>query len=69
MTLAPCPCGKVPERLIIVPNDGYKHAFAVGECCGDWHIEFRTNYEKFDSPECMAFAQAAWNDAPRGDKR
>ena len=68
MTLAPCPCGKAPDSLTIVPSNGYKHAFAVGDCCGEWHIEFRTNYALLDSPECMALAQEAWNDAPRGDE-
>ena len=65
MTLAPCPCGKVPNSLTIVPEDR-EYAFALGACCGEWHVKFRTNYKPLHSPECMALAQAAWNDAPRG---
>jgi hypothetical protein len=39
-----------------------------GYCCGDWHIEFRTNYAAHDSEEIMRLAREAWNDAPRGKK-
>ena len=68
--LNPCPCGRVPTELGIVDaGQGGKYAWAVGNCCGEWHIEFRTNYEPLDSPECMTRAIEAWNAAPRGEKR
>lgn len=38
---------------------------AVGDCCGEWSVEFRTQYKPADSPECYALAVQAWNDAPR----
>lgn len=67
--LAPCPCGEIPEKLCIEGAGlGRKHAMASGYCCGDWHIEFRTNYEPHDSEEIMRRAREAWNAAPRGNK-
>ena len=66
--LNPCPCGKVPTELGIIDSvEGSKYAFAVGNCCGEWHIEFRANYKLPDSPECKALACEAWNAAPRGE--
>ena len=68
--LNPCPCGNVPARLDIVDSgQGPKYSLAVGDCCGEWHIEFRSDFSKFDSPECMALAREAWNAAPRGEKQ
>ena len=67
--LAPCPCGEIPEKLCIEGAGlGRKHAMASGYCCGDWSIEFRTNYEPHDSEEIMRRAREAWNAAPRGNK-
>ena len=65
LKLARCPCGEVPERLSIQPDGGGKYAFASGYCCGEWHIEFRAQHHKPDSPECAVLAAQAWNDAPR----
>jgi hypothetical protein len=66
MKLKPCFCGEIPTELILMPSDGsYKYAFACGNCCGDWSIEFRTNYKKLESPECMELAIKAWNNSPR----
>ena len=64
--LKKCPCGKVPERLIITDaGQGGKWAYAYGDCCSTWEIEFRTGYYALDSDECMRAAIAFWNDAPR----
>lgn len=65
-TLAPCPCGETPGTLSIIPGSSSKWAWVCGDCCGDWHIEFRTNYKALDSPECRELALEAWNAAPRG---
>lgn len=66
--LAPCPCGMIPDKLIITDNGhGAKWAIAAGSCCGDWMIEFRTNYEPFESDKCMELAITAWNTNPRGN--
>jgi len=46
-------------------GQGAKYANAAGNCCGEWMIEFRTNYEPFHSDKCMELAIAAWNNAPR----
>ena len=65
--LAPCPCGQVPTSLSISDYGGYKYALASPSCCGEWLIEFRTNYKPLDSEACMTLAHAAWNAAPRGE--
>ena len=65
LKLARCPCGEVPERLLISEGADMKHAFASGYCCGDWHVEFRTEYKALDGPECAVLAAQAWNEAPR----
>ena len=59
----PCPCGKTPTGLYVTETRSVKWAFVYGECCGDWHIEFRTNYTEGD--ELMKHATEAWNNAPR----
>lgn len=63
----PCPCGQIPDSLGIESHDS-KWAYVFGNCCSGWHIEFRTNYTKLDSPECMEYAIEAWNQAPRKGK-
>ena len=62
--LKPCPCGKIPNSLLIADN-GVKWAYAFGDCCNEWHIEFRTAYNPIDSDECMSLAVEAWNIANR----
>lgn len=52
-TLATCPCGKTPKELSVEDaNQGGKWAFVSGDCCGEWKIEFRTNYADLQSDEC-----------------
>jgi hypothetical protein len=64
--LAACPCGKTPQELSITDaGQGGKWANVSGNCCGEWMIEFRTNYENLDSDKCKALAVEAWNAAPR----
>jgi hypothetical protein len=64
--LAPCPCGKTPITLAITDTgQGGKYADVVGDCCGEWRIEFRANYLSQDRKECKDLAIAAWNTAPR----
>jgi len=64
--LAACPCGKVPDLLDIVDaNQGGKWAYVQGSCCGQWAIEFRTQYAALESDECKRLAAQAWNEAPR----
>lgn len=64
--LAVCPCGKIPTTLQIYDaGQGGKWANVAGDCCGEWLIEFRTNYTAQDSDECKALAALAWNSAPR----
>ena len=67
--IAPCPCGMTPDKLCITgAGQGGKWANVGGKgCCGEWEIEFRTDYYALDSDECMNNAIQAWNEAPRGD--
>ena len=60
-----CPCGKVPEALVIEGQNRQKWQHVAGTCCGTWEVEFRTSYYPNGSPELMELAIAAWNDAPR----
>lgn len=61
-----CPCGTIPDKLCLTQDD-MKRAYASGYCCGEWNIEFRTNYKKLDSDECMGLAVDAWNRTERGE--
>lgn len=63
--LLSCPCGEVPESLHVIAGDTCKWAFAYGGCCGEWHVEFRTEYHDIESPECMDLAVDKWNAAQR----
>lgn len=64
--LARCPCGKTPTDIDVHDTEqGGKWANAVPDCCGEWIIEFRTDYHDTDSAECKALAVEAWNKAPR----
>jgi len=59
MELKPCPCGKVPKKLLIGQRDSDIWTYVSGDCCGIWEVEFSA------SEECMKYAIEAWNDAPR----
>ncbi len=64
--LKPCPCGIVPKELWLSENgQGSKYATACGDCCGEWNIEFKTQYKRLDTQECISFAVKAWNESPR----
>jgi hypothetical protein len=64
--LARCPCGAIPEALgIMDTGQGRKYMACMGTCCGEWMIEFRSDYHQQDSAECMERAIDAWNRAPR----
>lgn len=64
--LTACPCGKVPTEIGIQDaNQGGKWAYVVPNCCGEWMIEFRTNFLDLDSDACESLAIEAWNAAPR----
>lgn len=62
--LLPCPCGKVPDHLSLSDN-GQSGKWAQATCpdCGEWSIEFRTDYKPLS--ECQGRALEAWNAAPR----
>ena len=62
-----CPCGEIPERLYVARGTCENWANVYGSCCGTWDIEFKTNYEYFESEKCMELAVKAWNGAERWD--
>jgi len=63
--LKPCPCGETPSKLYIVDTgQGGKYADVIGDCCGDWKLEFRQQYTSGE--EAMALARYTWNTATRG---
>jgi len=63
--LKKCGCGKIPKGLSIITSSGGKWAFTCGDCCGEWFIEFRLDYNDIDSEEANALAVKWWNEAPR----
>jgi len=68
--LAQCPCGKTPTDVQICDaGQGGKWAIVKPNCCGEWMIEFRTNYNQLESEECKKLAVEAWNSAPRERKQ
>lgn len=67
MELKQCPCGKTPTALNLMGNgQGVKWAWASGNCCSEWWIEFRTGYESLESEKCMEYAIKSWNETVRG---
>lgn len=64
-TLKPCPCGKTPTKVSVIGESRSKRMYVSGNCCGEWHIEFRADYET-DLARIKALAEKAWNEAPRG---
>jgi hypothetical protein len=63
--IAKCPCGKTPAHLD-VDNYSVKWTTVAGDCCGEWTVEFRSQYLEL-GPELDALALKAWNGATRGD--
>ena len=60
-----CPCGGIPHRLGVSRGSIKNWAIVYADCCVDWEIEFKTNYEYFESEKCMELAIKAWNNAKR----
>lgn len=65
--LKACPCGKVPAHLSVSSPEGDRPKWArvSGDCCGEWEIEYRNQYEQLGMPASQDRATAAWNRAPR----
>ena len=63
-----CPCGEIPEELIIIfydDSDTWGHVYS--ECCAQWEVEFRNNGAAGD--KSYELAVEAWNEAPRATDR
>lgn len=64
--LMPCPCGEVPDGLMIeLGGERAKTGYVTGSCCFGWRIEFLNQYEP-DQEAQLIKARKAWNEAPRG---
>lgn len=64
IALAPCPCGRQPQNLVIEMPQRAKYGRASGDCCAEWSVEFRNGYS--DDPQLtQERAVKAWNEAPR----
>jgi len=64
MKLNRCPCGEIPTELCI-DGDRRKWSYVSGNCCGEWSVEFRSQYYQNNDPELMEYATKAWNSAKR----
>ena len=64
--LKPCPCGKTPTELHLTDTLSGKWTDVCGNCCGEWTIEYRNNYETGDKQMKEAIKQ--WNLAPRASE-
>jgi len=61
-----CPCGDKPSELVFVEGPSCKYGFIQGNCCGDWLVEFPTEYNE-PGPELDRLMVQAWNHAKRED--
>jgi hypothetical protein len=61
-----CPCGKIPDALIVEAGSTATYAMVSANCCNEWLVEFRTNFHPIDSEELHELALKAWNRAERG---
>ena len=60
---APCPCGKVPDKLILEVDQNSKVGRA--NCpCGEWGVDFLRGVES-EPERILDKAHAAWDAAPR----
>lgn len=63
--LKPCPCGQTPTTLQLFGAPPQKYTMAAGDCCNEWIIEFRSQYER-DDAKLQDLAAKAWNAMQRG---
>lgn len=62
--LRACPCGRVPTALVLhFDGPRPKWAWATGNCCDGWGVEFRNDYAEQEG--AMPAAIDAWNGAGR----
>jgi len=59
-----CPCGKIPNKLIIIGSN-QKWSLCCGDCCENWFIEFYSDYLNDNDPKLKEIAEKAWNETPR----
>ncbi len=65
MSLAPCPCGKVPTRIIVdityEQSSGLNQFELSGDCCGKW-VRLHRTVVAWPKPYQ---GKRGWNAAPR----
>ena len=60
---ARCPCGQIPSR-ILGGETLVKWAYAYGDCCGEWSVEYRQEWAR-SQEEADKLAREAWDAAAR----
>ena len=70
ITLAPCPCGKVPPTLFVRHLHEGEVLLSPG-CCNKWKVLARLPlvYEADLNENFSAHYYAAWNSVPRGEEK
>lgn len=62
-TFAPCPCGKVPDKLLLEVDQNSKVGRATCPC-GAWGVDFLRGLET-DPEKILDKAHKEWDAAPR----
>ena len=62
--LKPCPCGKVPSKLILCDDPDPSFMEVQGDCGCDWSTIYRVSVRGIDNNREKAIE--VWNSAPRG---
>ena len=60
----PCPCGAVPEQLLLEVNQESKVGRVTCGTCGVWGLDFLRGHER-EQEGILDKAQASWDAAPR----
>jgi hypothetical protein len=68
-TLKRCPCGEVPESVDFYLVRGGRLGYASPSCCGGWVFLFEVKSNPLVFSQTKVEAEAAWNDAPRGESK
>ena len=60
--LKPCPCGKMPEKLLISEGSTFRWRYVEGDCGCGWMFETRINtMRKASGQEDYEECVEAWN--------
>lgn len=60
----PCPCGAIPEQLLLEVNQESKVGRVTCGNCGSWGVDFLRGHAR-EQEDILDKGQAAWDAAPR----